>query len=392
MWMRAEGKVSFVGTPVPEWVKDWLGRRRSSGGATAATTPDAEAKPKPSILLAQIEAEVAYDPKTEARAAAARERNRQDREASVLAGLDDLDAWLSDQTDRGMATFVAQSTQACRLIGQRLIDAKAPGLASRIDSLPARLFTLPDAVRPSVAIQELGQLHLIAQAYRRQDGLPETLKTDVRQAVGWTITREALLSDETALRVEATWRVVAVQSEVQPDRLRRIETWLFRESSIEGAPVFAVLVAFVPVATGAAAGGYIAGDAIKAELVFYPSAVPMRAQIVGADGGGRPSPANLNIAEGSIAEAFSHFESALARLPWLGTMPLQFRRATVRRHQDSLYLTDTERLLSLPLQPSQTSLSLPLGAVGTIDGIALWNGYFLTLLWAHTSLGRWLAA
>jgi hypothetical protein len=190
MWMRAEGKPPFAAAPVPEWVKDWLGRRRGSAGAAAE--PDADAKPKPSILLAQLspETEPEADPKAEARAAAARERNRLDREASILAGLDDLDTWLADQVDRGMATFVAHATRDCRLIAQRLVDAKAPGLASRVDSLPARLFTLPEPARPVAAVQELGQLHRIAAAYRRQDALTPELKADARQAVGWTTTRE----------------------------------------------------------------------------------------------------------------------------------------------------------------------------------------------------------
>jgi hypothetical protein len=93
MWMRAEGKVAFAPVGVPEWVKDWLGRRR---GSTANAPTEADGKPKPSIALAAIEEEVAVDLKAEARAAAARERNRLDREASIRAGLDDLDGWLGD--------------------------------------------------------------------------------------------------------------------------------------------------------------------------------------------------------------------------------------------------------------------------------------------------------
>ena len=75
--------------------------------------------------------QIASDPKAEARAAAARERNRREREAAILAGLDELDIWLSDQVERGVAALVAQSGHACKLIAQRLVDAKASGLATR---------------------------------------------------------------------------------------------------------------------------------------------------------------------------------------------------------------------------------------------------------------------
>src|SRR6478735_6259623 len=33
MWMRAEGKVLFQPTETPEWVQDWLRRRRPGSGA-----------------------------------------------------------------------------------------------------------------------------------------------------------------------------------------------------------------------------------------------------------------------------------------------------------------------------------------------------------------------
>jgi len=183
MWMRAEGKQQFASAPVPAWVNDWLSRRR--GPAAESGTLDTGDKPKASIgatIAAAPEPEA--DPKAEARAAAARERNRQDREASILNGLDDLDVWLSDQIERGLAGFAAQANQACRLIAQRLVDAKASGLATRLDNLPARLFSLPEPVRPTAALEELGLIHLLSAAYRRQETLPAGLKADVRQSIG----------------------------------------------------------------------------------------------------------------------------------------------------------------------------------------------------------------
>ena len=232
MWLRADKAGSFAPAAVPDWVKDWLSRRRGNRRRRARRkTHNNPSRDLPSVSTEIPEAVATADPKSEQRAAAARERNRLEREAAVLAGLEDLDTWLSDQVQRGMANFVAQTAQACRTIAQRLVDAKAPGLAGRLDALPTRLFTLPGPTRPSAAIRELGQVHLISQAYRRASELPELLAADARQAVGWSTTREALLNDSGALRVSGTWRVFAVLSEVQPDRLRRVETWLCRKAA-----------------------------------------------------------------------------------------------------------------------------------------------------------------
>src|SRR5215475_3832351 len=91
MWMRTDKSASFAPAPVPEWVKDWLSRRRGPSVAAAEkpTNEDrAEREARPSIRVTDVpEAEAEADAKTEQRAAAVRERNRLEREAAVLAGL-----------------------------------------------------------------------------------------------------------------------------------------------------------------------------------------------------------------------------------------------------------------------------------------------------------------
>ena len=393
MWMRADRSATFSPTPVPEWVKDWLSRRRGPS-ATAHKLKD-ESKPKtpPSIRLAETtETEAIPDEKAEQRAAAARERNRVDREAAVLAGLDDLDVWLSDQVQHGMANFVAQAAQTCRTISQRLVDAKASGLAGRLDALPTRLFTLPDPVRPTAAIRELGQIHLISHAYRRAAQLSELVAADARQAVGWSVTREALLGDSDSLRVDANWRVFAVMSEAQPDRLRRVETWLRRVDGTDQAPWCAVLIDFVPLAGGTATGGYMVGDQVAAELCFYRSAIPLRAQIATLQTGASQSSESLNLPPETLDVSYAQYEQALATLPWLGAFPLAFCSATLHRSGGQLFLHDDQSKLSLPLASSQSDEALPLTSVDRIDGIGLWNGYEFTLAWAETPLGRWVRA
>jgi len=407
MWLRVDGKLSFATAPVPAWASDWVARRRGPAAASASKATDDG--PKASLQASAESTEDKPDPKAEARSAAARERNRLEREASVLSGLDDLDVWLSDQVGHGLAGFATRSTQDCRLIAKRLVDAKASGLAARLENLPARLFSLSEPLRPMAAVQELGLVHLLCAAYRRQNAgpaeLPSGLMADVRQAAGWSFTREVLLGNPEAARVRGRWCVVAALSEVQPDRLRRIETWLWREAEppsetlpqnrdIEEAPRFAVLIDFVPVATGAASGGYSVGDRVEAELIFYPSAVPLRAQIVQLFSGAAASDAFLELPEQSLHEAYRSYEQALLQQPWLGAFPLVMRGVRVRRHGAQLFLCDSGETapLALPLLPAQFSLASPLSGLTKMDAIGLWDGYCLTLCWAQTALGHWVNA
>lgn len=222
--------------------------------------------------------------------------------------------------------------------------------------------------------------------------MSDALKADVRQAVGWAMTREALLADETALRVRGNWCVVATLSEIQADRLRRIETWLWHEGA-EKSPRYALLLDFVPVATGAAIGGYSVGDRLQAELVFYPSSVPLRALIVSAAGAANGPDTELQLPEELLGEAYTTYEMALKEQPWLGTWPLNFRAARVRRSGKSLFLCDAGTAAGstgFPLRPSQWETAAPLARLERLDGIGLWDGRYFTLCWAQTDLGRWV--
>jgi hypothetical protein len=386
MWLRAEGKAAFETGAAPEWVLDWVRRRRP-----AVNKEPPESSGKKSIALTSGEEMVEADPKAEARAAAARERTRKDREEAIAAGLDDLDQWITDQTEAGLAGFPAQAGKACRVIAKRMVDAKAPGLASRLEMLPPRLYVLPEPERPQMAVRKLGQLHLIAQAYRNKEQLPADLRQDVGRAVGWTVTRETLLADEAAERVSGVWRVVGTLSEVQPDRLRRVETWFSREGSHE-SPQFAVLIDFVPVATGVGRSPYMVGERLVATFVFHRSPVPLRATIAEVLSPAQEYSDAIAVPDQGLPEALQAYHRALAAKPWLGTWPMAFRRARVRRSGEQLFVCAAEGAgPALPLAQSQVTLAMPLVAFRSIDAAGLWGGMHLRLLLAETPLGRWVA-
>lgn len=389
MWMRAERKVPFQAAQTPEWVQDWVRRRRPSSARPGA---DEEEVPKPkSLSQATAQKIEEVDPKAEARAAAARDRSRREREDAVLAGLDDLDRWLVDQVDAGLAAFPQHASKSCRSIAQRLVDAKAPGLASGLDNLPNRIYGLPEHLRATVALEQLGRLHLLAQAYRRQEALNTELRADARREIGWVQSRESSLSEEGALCVSGSWRVVGTVSEVQPDRLRRLETWLWREAAADG-PRAAVLIDFVPVASGQTRGAYRTGESVGATLVFYPSARPLRALIKEIVSPAQDCGTPLESPETDLAAAMAEYEAALCAVPWISIWPLRFRDARVRRNGERVFLCSADDdAVALPLVPGQGMTAAPLLAMERIDGFGLWDGYSLRLCFAQTPLGQWVS-
>jgi len=109
MWMQADGKLPFRVEAPPDWVGDWLARRRP--GTAPSRKDNAGAPAAGASAAAAVRAEAAdeaapEDPKAAARAAAARERNKAEREAAILGGLDELDTWIADALQGGLASFM----------------------------------------------------------------------------------------------------------------------------------------------------------------------------------------------------------------------------------------------------------------------------------------------
>jgi hypothetical protein len=389
MWMHCDKPERFEQGPSPDWVQDWLSRRRPKGAPRPRPESADAPKPAASMATALDEAleEKPVDPKAAARAEAQRQRLREEREASVLAGLDDLDRWIADQLNLGLAGFAQRAGQSAKTLSTRLVDAKAQGLAGRVEALAADIYRAPEQMRGDLAFERLSALALISSAYRNQERLPPPLKADVRRVTSWTVRREELLADPEAPRLAGDWIVAATRSEIQPDKLRRLETWLLHASRKDDAPAVALLIDFVPVSGGPASSPFIAGETIAGEVVFYPSATPLRAQLA------TRSPARASIDWPAFAEglqnALTAYEATLGRQPWLDHWPLGASGLTVERlSANQLALADAGGRV-LPLDRAQADALTPMLGLQPLSALFTWDGWSATLLAADTPIGRW---
>jgi len=204
------------------------------------------------------------------------------------------------------------------------------------------------------------------------------------------------LADAEALRVKAPWMVVAARSEVQPDKLRRLETWLLRLDTQESpVPRFALLLDFIPVSAGVQAAPNMPGELLLAELVFYPSATPLRAHIANRE----PVPYEpLSEAlpwpqfPAGLGQALAVYDAALAMQPWLDAWPVAVSKVhLVRGEKDKLLLASGDGV-ALPLNSMQADAALPLLGLEDITIAGLWDGRLFTLFAAETPLGLWYEA
>lgn len=373
MWMFAEGPGDFVSGDVPDWVSEWVGRRKKTGDASRAKPSAGAGKSVATAQTAEPEKEV--DPKAEARKAAAAQKRAAETEKSIAAGLDELDQWIGDQLRLGLGAFLSDITDRCRRIAARLVDAKAASLAGRVDELPSRVMALPSEERPEAAIREFGKLALLARAWRANRTDPE-----LRRAVGSAETREALLGDAAAPREAGVWEVLAERVSTRRDGLVAQSTWLL--SLTAEAPRFALLLDFFPAAMGKRGGAFTAGERFFAELVFYPAKRPLRAIIAqreAAPDGPSGWPATEPAGD-PLAEFLAQQDAA----PWSLTAPILLPRGRLLARGGETWWRAAEGDAALPLSSAPPPLAL---GADLERAAAIWDGARCGLLSAQS--GAW---
>ena len=377
MWINATAPAEFApADQIPEWVSDWLGRRRKSSGAAAPKPAQAD-KNIGEAGVADVEARI-EDPAAAERREAAQRKRAEDTRASIEAGLEELDQWISDQLRLGLSSFVAASGERCRRIAARLVDAKAAALASRLDELPAALMALRSEERPEAAMRELGKLVLLARAWRAAPDDPE-----LKRLVATSETREQILADPDAPRVSGTWEVLGERIETRRDGLVRHATWLIR---VGAEARFALLMDFYPASGGKGLRALSAGERFDAALAFYPARLPLRALVAeraNDTSAGAPWPAAPAVA---AADCLAAHAAAQDVTPWSSETPMLLPPGSLARDDRGAvwwHAGTAANAIALPVDgsPPEPALGIPLDA-----SAGLWNGSRLDLLAAHSAL------
>jgi hypothetical protein len=372
LWSKAEAVLSFAPADTPDWVTDWLGRRRGGGipkpAAVAPKDIGAAATPEPDAAAPE-------DPKAAARREAASAKRLEDTKRAILDALDALEQWIGDQLKSGLSAFIDDATARCRRIAGRLVDGKAAALAGRIDELPARLLALPAGDRVRGAVVELGRLVMLARAFRADPN-----DVEVRRAIATAEARDAVITDQRALRVTGMWEVLAERVETRRDGLVSQITWLLNLSG--AVPRFAMLLDFFPATAGRRGSVFTSGEQFAGELIFYPAQTPLRAFLMVREGDsapGLPWPAPA----GSPSEALT---LPLIAAPWVLDMPLLLPAGRIVQDEaGGHWWRSTGDDTVLPVATEMEGLIRGTDLTATA---ATWSGNRLHILAAQSAWGR----
>ena len=315
LWAEgAEGTVAAAAEP--EWVEQWVAARRKK---EAADAEGASAAPR---------AAGPADPE-----AAKRRAGR--RAIRVEGGAAELEQRLTDLLRGGLAGADAAGYRPWDEMAARMVDAQAPGLASRVRELGAVAGTGGDW--PSRMLEETGLLHLLARGFLGRERLPAPLAETVRARVGFTVDSAELLAGS---RVAGQWLVLA-QYDTADERLTTRRVWLYDE----GAGRFALVLSF-GAAGRAPELALPVGVVLRGEVAYHPSAVPLRAVLGAHQTDGVPP----GIPRGTaIGAALSAYGAALADDPWLDAFPVLLTDVVPIPGPDRWQLADAASPDAIPL-------------------------------------------
>lgn len=347
-----------AGAP-PDWVAEWVESRAERATKQVErearpTTPDPEDATPDSALQREKAAKQAA-----ARAA--------ERERRVAAGVAELGLWLRDLVRQGLSTAPTRHAASWETLAARLVDAQAPGAAR----LVRQMATIPASGDgwPERLLDQMARVYLLLEAYGRIDVLPTDLAADVRTQLGWTTAQESLLTLD---GVRDCWGVVG-RRVFEEDRLRVQRTWLWGRDTGRAA----LLLHFAPIGATREEGKlvdatFVPGSAFDGTLVFFPSAVPLRAIVKE-----RVSSASWSADRGyaRVTDAIAAVSEADARTPWLDTHPMLLRGVIPSRPGRPWWVSDSAgRGLQVSERFRDRWRVVALSAGGAIPLFGEWDG------------------
>ncbi len=329
----------FITADEPVWVSSWMDKR----------VEKAVKETKQKTVTGET-AKADIDQKTKNQ-----EKRTADRLNSVLAGVVELDRWLKDLVRTGLLAMPEKESSYWQNMASRMIDAKAPGLANRVKQL-SQLAYFDGNVWQQDALRQIGQLHLLTQAFERLEQLPPDLQADVKANVGLTIQQEELIQSPTADTLTDHFWVLARQTMVE-EELTIQRNYLYAQQSGRFAYILNFAYKNVPIPTV-----FVPGTQAKATVVFYPGRWPYRAVLKSQETGHSETSFQKPIGYSDWSAAQQGLTDVLNQSPWADQVPQLVGPLTLHTANSRRYLRD------------QTGLSQP-----------------ITSTWPDSSFYKWLA-
>ena len=240
---NARQTAAFTDNTPPTWVAEWLAKR---------------------IEKTEKKAEQANKPVDEE----AQQKRLQAREQLIEDGISELLLWLQDIVRKGIIHLPQNGSAAFDNMAKRMVDAKAPGIANLVKSL-GRINFYKEGWEGQF-LQQVTRIYLAIAAFKNRNEPKRLYDADIKTQIGFTQNQEALKEQG---GIEDNWLVIGKQT-TEEDNITTERNWLYGCNSKQ----YALVLQFSVRGQGITFT-LTPGMCIQAELVFFPSLVPLRAII-----------------------------------------------------------------------------------------------------------------
>lgn len=344
--LYARNAASFAEAAPPAWVSEWLAKR------TEKEEKKTEKKDKPVDEAAQA-------------------KRLQAREQGVEDGLAELLLWIKDIVRNGLISIPEKDASFFSNMARRMVDAKASGLATLVKAAGNTNFYAEGWQNGFTDL--LVRMYLLITGFTHRAHLPAALQEDVRSWIGFTQSQEELKAQT---GIADTWLVLGKQT-TEEENLTIERNWLYGLQSRRSA-----LVLQFSVMGQGFTYNLLPGVAIQAELVYYPSAQPLRAVIKQQTGTKQAAPPAALSGWQQVAAIETELHSTL---PLSSERPYLLQQLTPVQYHGRWWLADQQQYL-MPVKPGFTGLyqllavsgGLPLdmavvGRENEFEPLGLWN-------------------
>ena len=280
-------------------------------------------------LVEKREKQVQLSKEEQAKKDAQKAKTRDDRFKLMEKGVEELEIWLFDFIREGLGRPEVQTPSFWDDFAARMVDAKLGSIGRKI-----RLFKniINRADWHERLLESLSELYLFVRAFKKIEDLPQSMQQELLNFAGVLPKKDELIQQK---GIKDLWLVIGQTFGVE-ENLNFRRTWLFGAQSNQ----IALLLDFVwgrnpfPME-------WNPGNVFNGELVFYPSAQPIRALVKSFEWSNSPF-------EG--LKGFPNFEQfamtyaeAISRSPWLVNFPVLLDSVIPVMEDKNLYLVDTQR-------------------------------------------------
>lgn len=296
-----------------------------------------------------------------------KEKRRQERLSLMQDGMNELQIWLSDIAQNGLAVSADNPESFWERASARMVDAKLPGISYSILEMSAPPRYASD--KSLWLFRQVGRLKIIQQAFFKIQELPKDVADDlIYSVIGVTIQKKEVI--EIGEAIGGQWRVLGIIEDYDLRGLPFRKVWLLQPQTYRTAFLLDFAFGKQPYEHT-----FTVGESLEANISYYPSALPARAtlkEIAHLSYGS----VSLEAQFSGVTEALQHVAERLGILPWLHTHALSIKDLQVIREQEEYFAVDTQGH-ALPIQLTETQywqlyamqLQEPLSIFGEWNGL-----------------------